>query len=180
MGLIIGLDDFKAGKCAISTNMYTLKDLNDYIIRNESKYLQELLGVDLYELFIADLQNGVPQDPKFVKIFNPFAFNDHSKTVMFAGYLKESHLVRSEGMTEMLRAFIYSEYTKEQNFKNTISGNTQDEVEVATLQSAMNNGLQEKYNNAVSNYDAIQTYICRHIDDYPEFCGIVKNYLTII
>ena len=57
----------------ISTDTFTGIDLETYISDIEPIALRRLLGVELYNLFIADLDgNGVPQTAIYQAIYNAF------------------------------------------------------------------------------------------------------------
>ena len=89
-------------KFELSVGMYSDDKIQAYIDRYEESYLVQLLGVELYNLFIADLDvSNVPQASRFVKIFNPF-----NEQVAFS-------LMMSKGIKDMLMGFIYFEYLKD-------------------------------------------------------------------
>ena len=71
MGILIDTDDFQ-GKWCIAVDDYSEDHLNDYIDTFEKKLLVSLLGVELFDLFQADLVDQVPQTARFVSIFNEF------------------------------------------------------------------------------------------------------------
>ena len=168
MGKIIDLSDFKQGRYKVNQSDFTESDLTWYINEMETKYLVSLLGVELYNLFIADLFQGNPQDQRFIDIYN--AFN----------YDKYGEVVTSQGLIEMLKGFIFCEFTREQNFDNSINGNTQKRYEIGDTVTARKNGLMMKYNASIKNYCAIQRYICDNKDSYPEFNGQPKGYTGIL
>lgn len=168
MGLIITTEDFESGKFTISTNKYTTTDINDYIDIFERNYLEDLLGVDLANLFIADLVNGEPQTPIYQDIFNRLSFDS------------DCWVKRSEGIKSMLQAFIWCEYVKDDNVRHTISGTVENNQEVSRLVSFRNAQFTERYNFAINTYNVIQLYILANEVDYPDYNGQTKKRKTII
>ena len=47
-------------------------NIEAYIASTEPKFLRDLLGNTLYELFVADLVANVPQTQRFIDIFDEF------------------------------------------------------------------------------------------------------------
>ena len=87
MANILALTDFESGEYTIPQDCYS--DIQPYLDKYEKKYLIELLGCDLYALFIADLVAGVPQTQIYIDIFNEIC-EDNCGTIQ-----------RSEGMKTM-------------------------------------------------------------------------------
>lgn len=146
MGIIINLSDFK-GNYSIATDVYTSAELTEYINEREEKILIELLGKELYDLFVDDLVDGVPQSAKFVKIYNKFfeVINDEN--------------VDSQGMVVMLAKFIYAGFSSEQSQNNTIAGNSQSQSTI-NLPSRINyNTIMFRFNEALTSYLSIQYFI---------------------
>ena len=56
MGLVITDYDFDEGKYVINDNDITRHDLKEYINDYERKFIYQLLGIELGDLFIADLK----------------------------------------------------------------------------------------------------------------------------
>ena len=78
---IISKSDFR-GEYSISKTSYD--QLDWYIEKYEKKYLQKIFGAELYRLFKADLtvtDPQVPQAPRFLDIFEPFAIDSDSLLV---------------------------------------------------------------------------------------------------
>ena len=116
MGLIISSsEDFNFGRYMINDDDWTRQSLKQYIKLNEKKFLYDLLGIELADLLLLDLdQFKEPSDPRFTAIFNPLSFNFKNK------------IYHSDGIKELLKGLVYAEFTKEQNFKNNINGNSQN------------------------------------------------------
>lgn len=149
----------------ISQNKFTKVDLEAYILKCEKSSLEEMLGCELAALLIADLDvNNNPQTPRFITIWNSFCEDTFRCNCLF---------YKSEGIKEMLKGFIYYNYVKNQPEKNTIAGNVEAKAEVSTPLS--NNAKQvntnERYNNAVKTFRAIQSKVSIESTTYPEFKG---------
>ena len=158
MGLIINTEDF-VGKYRINQN--DCSDLQKYIDKFESEYLQELLGCDLYELFKTDFEitGTAPTDAIYTKIFDEFC-QDESLCI-----------IRSQGMKEMLIGFIYYEFVKDAPYKAGDNGAVMNAVEVSTHAGTNEHDIYTRYNIAVETHKAIQWCICENSADYPTFNG---------
>ncbi len=170
MGAILSAsEDFNYGKYQINDADVTRQGLKEYIKQNELRFVYELLGVELGDLLLADLDaNKKPQTARFVKIFEPLAFD-------FA-----HRLVMSKGIKDILQGFVYSEFVREQNYKNNINGSGSGLYPQGDVISANVAGLAHKYNNAIESFWAVQLYIHENKADYPEFNGTTKHYTSLI
>lgn len=163
--LNITYQDFSNPLIYIPTNKLTEADLQIYIDEWEVDYLQDLLGCELYELFVADLDNGVPQDPVYVRIYEAFCDDEDLCGVKN----------KSEGMVKMLQKFIYWKYSRDQKVKATNTGNVVNENEVSREADFAASSIYQLYNQAVKSYKAIQYYICDNSVDYPTYNGSRKE-----
>jgi hypothetical protein len=146
--MIVNISDF-TGKYQLSTGMYDVTKLQDYIDKYEKRYLIELFGANLYDEFISDLDtNNIPQSPNFIKVFNPFYEN-----------LTFRQLIISEGIKEMLKGFIYFEYSKDLINQMTPYGNVRPISENSEPVSTLYSMIYARYNEAIKSYKAIQMYI---------------------
>lgn len=145
--MIVTISDF-AGKYQLSTGMYDTVKLQDYIDKYEKRYLIELFGANLYTEFESDLLANVPQSPNFLKVFNPFYEN-----------LTFRQLIISDGIKEMLKGFIYFEYSKDLINQMTPYGNVRPISENSEPVSTLYSMIYARYNEAIRSYKAIQTYI---------------------
>ena len=162
---IIQITDFAQGKYVIPTNPMQDTDLQTYIDDAQRSFLLQLLGVELYDLFIADLVNNVPQSARFIKIFDPFT--DQTNDV----------LTISDGMKEMLKGFVYYIYLRDLVNRATTTGLTKTLPENAENVSGIWFDLNRRYNEAVETYKVIQNYV--YVVDpinYKEFKGIFLDY----
>jgi len=153
---IIQTSDFK-GEYKVAQDCYS--DLSGYIEKYEKKYLQMILGAELYLLFIADLTVDTPQTPqtqRFIDIFNEFQTTDNGC------------LVYSEGIKKMLIQFIYFHITRDIPNAKTSTGTVMMANENSISNPYNGFGLVETYNEAVANSRAIQWYVYDNDDIYPE------------
>lgn len=169
MGLFVQDSDFNKGEIRIATSTATQVDLNIFIDTAEVEVLQELFGLDLYTLFIADLVAGVPQTQRFIDVFD--AFYDDTDAV--AGWCCGSS--RSEGIKKMLMRFIYFEFTREQHIQNTSTGPIKPDRNNAISATGPEIGLITKYNKGVGSYQAIARKMILDSTTYPEYKGISKG-----
>jgi hypothetical protein len=139
------------GKYELHKGMYDTTKLQTYINKYETRYLRHLLGVDLYNQFIGDLTSGanpVPKSPNFTKIFNAFAEDVN----MYS-------MIESDGMLEMLKGFIYFEYSKDGFMQQTTYGGVQQTAENSKVLTSLQSMIYARYNEAIRTYQAIQDYI---------------------
>ena len=157
--------DFGKGKWELATGIYEQQKINGYIDLYTNRLLAELLGVDLYNLFVADLDplTFVPQDPKYLAIYN--AFMHESGTC---------NIIISDGMIDMIKGFIYFEYLKDQINQVWVSGNVAPVGENSKNISTLSQQIYTRYNQGVFTYHAIQRYICDNSSDYPKYNGHSK------
>jgi hypothetical protein len=163
MANILIPDDFGSGEYKVPQNCFD--SIQSYIDKYEKHYLLRLLGADLYDLFVADLVNGVPVDPIYLAIFNEFRID-------------ETGCIRiSEGIKEMLLQFCYFHIIRDLGVKKGIGGvgTYQDEV-ANTGYNGFN--IVEAYNEGVDNWLNIQWFICENDADYPEYNGEHIRYAS--
>lgn len=164
MGLLINEDDFAS---LIATDVYTEADLTLAIDEYENPLLYELLGIELYNLFVADLVNGVPQTAKYLTIYNAFVKEIDDK------------MVTSQGMKEMLVQWVFFYFVRTQPQSNSIGGNVENQDTINKPSEMSYTTLVLKYNKCITNFKSIQTYIKSVKDtDYPTYKGICKEYMS--
>lgn len=167
---ILTLADFSAkGKFELHTGMFDAPRVQEYIDKYEKRYLIELLGFDLYQLFEADLilGAGTPTEPRFLTIFEALGID------------KAGCVIYSEGFKEMLKGFIYYEYAKDLINQMTPIGNVLPTGENSDKATTLYSMMYTRYNDACSSYKTIQYYICRNKDgfDYSDFSGNQKGFV---
>lgn len=149
----------------ISTNNFTQAELTSYITKYESVYLKELMGVALYNLFVASISSGLPTGV-YLTIYNAFSEDSESCS---------NKILISDGMKEMLKGFVFFEYTRNQPIENTTVGNVKNVNENSEVVNGWKAGITEKYNRAIDTYKAIQSYIEENLTDYPTYNGVEKE-----
>ena len=164
-------DDF-VGIVEQSTNEFTDPKIQLYIDRFEPIYLTDLLGCDLYDLFVADLSptpaepTSVPQDAIYLSIFDAFTDDDGNTNGL-------QH--RSEGMVEMLKFFVMFHYARDNQFDFAMTGATKNTFSNAEIADINGTNAIDNYNKGVETYQEIQWYICENLTDYPTYNGMAKE-----
>lgn len=147
MGVIVQDTDFQAGsRYYIAQSAYESADINNFIDDHEEDTIHKLLGEDLGDLFIADINNTThkPNTQIYTDIFDL-------------------------GIKEILKAKVWLQFMAEQAARNTTSGNVQvegDNAKRASFQIVYN-----KYNDSKKWWDKVQQYILEHSEDYPDYVG---------
>jgi hypothetical protein len=159
--LNITYQDFGKGKYELHSGMYEASKIQAYIDKYERQYLVKLLGVELFKLFEADLVAGVPQDAKYLALYNSFEYDEVNCGIYI-----------SEGMVEMVKGFVYYQYLKDMTNVVAVSGNVRQMGENSENVSTLNTMIYTRYNDSVRTYKAIQKFICDNNSDYLDFNGI--------
>lgn len=136
------------GKYELHTGLYDQSKLIAYIEKYEKRYLIELFGATLYDDFVSDLEANEPESPNFKKVF--FDFHEN---------ISIHQLLISEGILEMLKGFIYFEYSKDQMNQQTPFGNVSQLSENSKKVTTLNSMMYTRYNEAVKSYGAIRAFI---------------------
>lgn len=155
------------GKYKIAKDCYSKVELEAYIEKYEAIYLQDLFGCELYDLFVADLNNSepqLPQDVRFTALLDPKCIQDEC-----------GDIYRSEGLLNMLKGFIFYQYVLDQKFRNTMVGTVVNETAFAREVNIAKFTIEDRYNLAIESYKAIQLYMTNDVVSYPEFKGIKKK-----
>lgn len=158
MGKFVATSDF-TGKHDLPENC--AEELQAFIDRYEEHYIKKLLGAELFDLFIADLDiNNDPQTARFVDIFNAFHKDD------------DQLLVISRGIKDMLLGFIYFEFVRNANNRVTSTGTIRQNKSISENIDVFQADVMGRYNEAVETFNAIQWYILVFKpEDYPEENG---------
>lgn len=149
------------GKFSITLNGYKTTDFATYIERYEPILLAELLGVELYNLFIVDIELPLP-DEIYTKLKEPFMEQPNCE------------ILNSYGIVDMLCGFIYFLWLRDEKVQQTINGGAKLKGE--NSERSGDSDLFQRYNESVDTYKAIQSYIMENSDVYPTFKGIEKGY----
>lgn len=183
--IIVQLNDFVA-EFQLPRTTATDVVLQGYIDRWELETIMKLLGVELGNLFIADLVNGVPQTARFVTIYNPFQIQQQQGVISIDGYCNcYQPIWISQGIKFILLSVIYFKYIAKTQVKASQGGATKNETSVSMSlnpRDALRFG-EQKYNQALDSIYSVQYYCrCYKKPTYPEFQGIpfVTQYRSYI
>jgi len=159
--IILQTTDFSKGFYALSQTDFTEAGLQTYIDDNEEALLCKLLGVELADLFVADLVDGVPQTQRFIDIFNKFKIQP------------DECIFISKGMKIMLEGFMYYIYIINENVVPRDTGvvTPKNENSDITPGGALYRNADKRWNDSVITAEAIQAFICEDLTTYPEFKG---------
>ena len=163
---VITLNDFDSGRMKIPRTPWQAIDLHSYIDEQEEETLIRLLGLDLYVLFLADLDpQGVPQTARFLDIYNSFVLSD------------DCNNCRSRGMVHLLKGITFFHIQRDQPVKATTTGPKRKKGENSENMDMSSFDIFTRYNNSVDDYFCIRQKICNEIDLYPEFKGVELEYV---
>lgn len=171
MSLYIQITDF-SGQDKVAKDKFTKPELQSYIDKFEVRYLQDLLGCDLYEEFAIDfaITGTEPTASKFTDIWEAFCSDDNCG------------IRRSEGIKEMLGLFIYFEFVRDQKVKNNIGGITKNEQANSIEAGFRESNIYTNYNQSLESYWAVQWLICDNPNgyDYDKYNGQIKGLISLI
>lgn len=166
MGILVNVSDFSGGIYDLPQSITDRVDL--YINQIEGQFLTDLLGIKLYNLFIADLNAQVPNADRFKAIYNKFLTDPLDSASVYYG-----KSIRSLGMKDMLKNVIYFEYCRKGKYNVGMSGSVNNNTESST--PAPLTYLFTYYNSSIATYHAIQEYCYYDNNTYPEFAGLYKS-----
>lgn len=162
MANILVNSDF-VGKYELSKTRFNTTLIDSYIEKYEKQYLMRLLGIELYDLFMTELNtNNPPTTLIYENIYNPISYDYNG-------------LMVSNGMKEMLLGFIYYEYIKDSQIQQTPNGTASASNENAKAVD-LNSLILSRYNDSVDSYKTIQDYITLNRIDYPTYKGYELRY----
>jgi hypothetical protein len=144
------------GKYELHTGMYVNEKIIDYINRYEKRYLVQLFGEKLYNEFVNDIDplTKEPKSPNFIKLFTPFVYD----VTLYETLI-------SEGILDMLKGFIYFEYSKDNFNQQTVYGNVQQKAENSKVVNTLQTLIYNRYNEAITTFRAIRDYIYLNYDE---------------
>lgn len=170
MGIIINSTDF-TGKHRVSKDLYA--ELDKYIIRYERRYLIDMVGLQVANLFIGDLVLKVPQAPIYLAIYNEIYMQE-----MSCGCSSNRTEMYSAGIKDMLIGFIYFEYMRDLKYRPTSTGIVVNQNEVSREVANPDAIMYSRYNDSVEAYNVIRRY-CR-LNNYVGLLGSCKQYANTI
>ena len=159
------------GRFKLSVNSKTEDKLQDFIDYYERTTLIALMGKELYDLFIADLDpiTGIPVTQRFIDIYDEIYLDENTCF---------DYQRISEGIPEMLKNFVWFEYTRKQNQKSSINGTVRPTGENSTSIPNQNSYIVEYYNKGIFSYRTIAEFIRKDLTIYPEYKGVLKEFVT--
>jgi ribosomal protein S16 len=171
MSNIISISNFTGNYKIVTTDVNSSKQ--ERLIENINTYeriiLTDMLGYDLYKLFINDLVDGVPQSQRFIDIFGELCLNDMNLP---------SRYCYSISMKEILKRMIYFYHTREMPVQATSNGNVNHEVSISKIDTSIKAVIS--FNEAVNMYHVVQNYCKKNHLIYPEFKGTRAYYQSAI
>ena len=163
--LILNTACFKGNQYSLPQECFS--NLQAYLDKYEALYLCDLLGAELYQLFLDELAiNNPPIDPRFKVIYDAFK-------------LDEGNCIRrSEGLKTMLTQLVYFEFVRDLAYSKTTTGVQFNMNEVSRGPEYNGYNDIEAYNEGVHNYHEIQWYICDNSTDYTEYNGQPLKFIS--
>ena len=194
MGILINTSDFSDrtnyAKFYIPFNTSLCgseEQLQGYIERYEKKYINQLLGVDLANLFITDLVDQVPQQDIYLAIYNPIEkdlTNDENSQVYYSSLCNCSNKqIETNGMKSLLMGLIFFQYMRDQPYSRENTGVSRKVAENSVNSSFYQWGIADHYNESVKDYQETQYYILLEQSEnntYQEFNGVKKNFTSTL
>lgn len=177
------------GYYRIAQDNQTNENLNYYVTKFEKKYLVDLFGKELYDLFILDLVSGVPQTTRFTTVYNELSYNPNGTGATFipydAAYTNWADKFKdqlpppteSEGISIMLKGFVFFHFVGDMDMVVSSTGVVTNKNENSeTKPSKTLAFIESKYNEAVTSFKVIRNYMLANPDVYPEYAGVDKDY----
>jgi len=164
MPSLVQITDF-SGEYQLQFDNATTTKFNLIRDEHEKDYIYKLLGVELGDLFIANLASGgVPTDARFLAIYNPFAYD------------QDSCYVKSNGMKSYMKGIVWFYYARNNPYTIATGGN---KVNKDQNSDQLSDGLvlARMYNMAITTGKAIQSYILKNSTNYPEFNGQCMDFV---
>lgn len=185
--------DYFTGYFRISQDVQSNSQLQSYIDKYEKKYLVDLLGFDLYTLFVADIDGGtgLPTSIRFTTIYNELNYEvnggiRYNWIPYGLPYQMDRRTPKevpyqiptlSDGISKMLKGFVFFHYVSEMSLIISPTGVIENRNENSDKVTAnrITGLIEDRYNESIRSYKVIQRYINDNLDTYPEFLGIEKS-----
>ena len=165
-------DSYFIEKISLPTDNTAISNkLSVSIDRAEKKYLIDILGYELYSLFVAELPT--PTSQRFTDILDGAEFtNSLGNLDKWDGLKDETTYV------SMLAYFTFYEF-ETSNINATGTGTTSNMYENAEKVSPVEKQLQA-YNLGIEQYHKLYDFLLQNQSDYPEWVYKNKNKLGIL
>jgi hypothetical protein len=158
----ITLDDFRGKYVVAKNSIHVNEKLEQIIEENTLVYLSKVVGVELANLINADLVDGVPVNPDFLELYNPFIIQETN--VFF-----ENKIYSSIGMKKMLLGFVYFEIIKASKEEPSLVGGTIAPITENSTQLPISQMANTIFNESVYTAFAIQIKCEREREKYPTY-----------
>lgn len=161
MGILVVKSDF-VGKFDLVKSI--TDKIDQFISDYEEKYLRNMLGKELFDLFKADVDTAtrIPLTQIYLDIYRPLQVD------VLCGSSQ------SFGMKDMILGLIWWEYVRNDQRKQSINGTVSNQTEVSTTVDP--SFAYRVYNSSVDSWNAIRTYCSENFEDYPTLKGNKLRY----
>ncbi len=154
-----------ANKFKLSLTTFNKTEIDDYILRYEVITLTELMGKELYDLYVIGIAGS---DPIYEQLRDPFTEQ-----------LSSGILLNSRGVDDISLGVVYFYWSRDNMTQQTSNGPVKQLGENNEMASVYAANIESRWNEAIKSYTDIQRYICDNLDVYPTFKGFEKNVLNI-
>ena len=157
---LVEITDFK-GRFLLAKNTYSVATIQSYIDEFVASALANLLGAELAEDFMLDLNgSGTPVSPEFLALYNPFTKDECNE------------VITSRGIKHYLIGIVYWWYMVEDRVQPSAAGGSgQPKIEVSQTGRKPAAEHYQRYNAAIDTGRSIQVYIENNLDIYPNYNG---------
>jgi len=162
---ILQITDF-VGRYAIAQNEFLDDNSLEIIHELEYNLFIDLLGAELYNEFVDDLVDGVPQTQKWLNFLNGATYTDCYGCVR--NYL---------GVKSFLVPLVYSEFIQSsKNFNSNLGLVTpKSENSNKTSEFDIRQKVYKSHNEGVRYYDECYLFLYTYDADYPNFYDFFKK-----
>lgn len=138
-----------------------LNKLNRFIEKAQRKYLKQILGYELYTLFVAELPT--PTTQRYIDILEgrEFTRQDTGNTDKWTG-------LSNTDLESFLAYFTYVDYTDDSVSSASGTGVTNNEYENAIQISPITKQVPA-YNDGVDHYNLLYDFLLANESTYPEW-----------
>jgi len=161
---IVTTTDF-INKFELTLTDFNTAKLTAYIDRYETITLIELLGKELYDLYVTGIAGA---NPIYEQLRDAFTVQ-----------LLSGEILDSRGVVDMLTGMIYFYYSRDINTQVTENGNVISKGENSDRASAFKANVQSRWMESKETYNAIQDYILDNSSVYPTFLGYEPQNLQV-
>ncbi len=162
--MAVTVNDF-IDKYKLTLTDFNTSELASYIVRYETISLQELFGIELYDLWVIGIGAA---DPIYEFLRDPFTVQ-----------LESGEILNSRGVDDVILGIVYFYWSRDIETQRSSIGSVKKKGENSEAASQWKANLQSRWDESIVSYQAIQGYICDNMDVYPTFMGLPKTVLPI-